>query len=85
MCCDRDALRRWLIRALWTVAILTVVVLLSGCVWGVLVLADDATGAAGAQGVFLVAVTMWALTFGGIVVITALCQIVDAGDSTSER
>ncbi|MFQ5732988.1 MAG: hypothetical protein ACE5KM_13690 [Planctomycetaceae bacterium] len=77
MCCDRTRLRQWLARALWTGAVLAVVALLSGCVWGLLRVTGDAAGAAGAKGVFLVAATAWGLTFVAVVVLSALCQIVD--------
>lgn len=83
MCCDRNALRTWLARALWTGAVLTVVALLAGCVWGLLNAAGDDAGSAGAKGVFVVAAAMWGLTFVGVVVLTALCQI--AGEEDRER
>lgn len=77
MCCDRNALRLWLTRALWTGAVLSVVALLSGSVWGLLRIAGDRGGAAGAKGVFLVAAAFWGLAFVAVVVLTALCLIVE--------
>jgi len=57
--------------------VLTIVALLSGGIWGLLAAANDVRGAAGAQGVFLVAVVFWVLDVMGIVLLTALLQFVE--------
>lgn len=81
----RDRIRRWIARALWTGGGLTIVVAVAGAVWMVLSAANDFIGSAGARGVFLTTVVLWGINFVVLVVLTALCQIVETdGDDAAD-
>lgn len=73
----RERLHRWIARSLWTGAGLTIVTLVAGLLWAVLASAGDVAGHAGAKGVFLTTLILWGLNFVTLVVLIALCQLVD--------
>lgn len=62
-------------RSLWAGAVLTVLLVISGGLWGILHAVRDGAGAAGAKGVFLVVGACWFLDFVTLVVLTAVCQL----------
>lgn len=64
-------MKTWLLRGLLTTAGLTFVVVLSAVIWGMLRLLGDATGAAVAQGVCIVAGIAWLGVIGLLVVLLA--------------
>jgi hypothetical protein len=78
-------LRRLIPLSLWTGAALLIVAAVAGALWGILQLAGDAQGAAGAKGVTLVAVVLWVLDFVGLVVVLALIELGRGRDKTPDR
>ena len=67
--------RAFIARTLWSGAILTVLLILSGALWAVLNALGDRAGGQGAKGVFLVAAVCWLLNFVTLVVLLALAQL----------
>jgi hypothetical protein len=68
-------LRTYLRGALWTAALLFVVLLSAGALWLVLARAGDAAGSQGAKGVALVSVLCLLLDFAALVVLLAIAEI----------
>lgn len=62
-------------RSLWAGAILTVLMIVAGALWGILHAVRDGAGAGGAKGVFLVIAVCWILNLVTLVVLTAICQL----------
>lgn len=73
-------LRAWILRSLGTGAILLVVLIVSGSLWGVLSALGDDSGAEVMQGVSLVALVCWILNFVTLVVLLAVALL-----SSNER
>lgn len=73
-------LRAWILRSLGTGAILLVVLIVSGSLWGVLSALGDDAGAEVMQGVALVALVCWILNFVTLVVLLAVALL-----SSNER
>jgi hypothetical protein len=68
---------RWIWRALLSTAALSLVVLVSAALWGLLVLFGDLAGAAGARGVAIVASILWGAAFVTIVALLAWERVTD--------
>jgi hypothetical protein len=71
-------------RTLWAVAILTIVLIISGGLWGALHGLHDRHGADAVKGVFLVAGTGWVLSFVTLVIATAVGQLRCLDSSSKE-
>ena len=71
---------RWIWRALLSAAALTLVILVSAAVWGLLVMLGDVAGAAGARGVIVVASVLWAAAFMTIVALLAWERVTDKNE-----
>ncbi|GAB4139735.1 MAG: hypothetical protein Tsb009_08820 [Planctomycetaceae bacterium] len=67
-------------RLLWAIGVLTVVLLLSGGLWGGLNSLGDFPGAQGAKGVFLVAGLAWLASFIALVICSAIALLQFSGD-----
>jgi len=68
-------LRGGIVVSLGTGAALLLVLVVASALWGILQLAGDAQGAAGAKGVTLVTVVLWCLDFVTLVVLLALAEV----------
>ncbi len=62
-------------KSLWSGAILTVLMIVAGALWGILHAVRDGAGAAGTKGVFLVIAVCWILNLVTLIVLTAICQL----------
>ncbi len=77
-------LRRLIVATLTAGAVLLLVLAAAGAMWGVLQLAGDVQGAAGAKGVTLVTAVLWCLDFVALVALLALAEIA-SGDGDGEQ
>lgn len=68
-------LRRYLRGALWTAALLVVVLLVAGILWVMLATAGDQSGSQAAKGIALVASVCLLLDFATLTVFLALAEI----------